>query len=44
MNPGAAVATNADPKDERWKRAMDRVREYGQGAVAKLQGFAEQLA
>jgi hypothetical protein len=43
LNPGSVVAAHAKPKEEPWKRALDRMREHGQAAVAKLQRFAEQL-
>jgi hypothetical protein len=43
MNPAAAVAANANPKAESWRNAMDRMREHGPAAVAKLQQFAALL-
>lgn len=43
MNPAAAVAANASPKEEPWRGPIDRMREYGPQAVAKLQHFAAGL-
>jgi hypothetical protein len=43
MNPAAAVAAHANPKEEPWRSAMERMRQYGPSAVAKLQTFEAEL-
>jgi hypothetical protein len=43
MNPAAAVAQHASPKEEPWRSAIERMREHGAAAVAKLQRFEAEL-